>query len=98
MEDTDIVERLRTHFGSFPLPLGETTFTRQLLDEAADRIERLRAHCAAMADMHLKLRSIRYHADNGHQDRPVHERLRLISKEANEALEMTVANSETTND
>lgn len=47
--------------------------------------ERLRS---IIANMGLKLRSIRYHADNGHQDRPAHVRLRLISDEANKGLEL----------
>ena len=37
-------------------------------------------------NVYALLRSIRYNADNGSQDRPVHERLRLISADANRAL------------
>lgn len=32
------------------------------------------------------VKAIRYNAENGSQDRPLHERLRLIAKDANEAI------------
>ena len=48
---------------------------------------------ALVAKLYATLRSIRYHAEHGHQDRPLHERLRLIGEEANKALEAALAAS-----
>ncbi len=42
---SELVERLRTHFADCPPKPGERSFTRELLDEAADRIEALEARC-----------------------------------------------------
>jgi hypothetical protein len=57
-------------------------------ERRADALERERA-----AD-HTAFRSIKYHADNGHQDRPVHVRLRMISKTANERIDAALAQQE----
>jgi hypothetical protein len=57
-------------------------------ERRADALERERA-----AD-HTAFRSIKYHADNGHQDRPVHVRLRMISQKANERIDAALAQQE----
>lgn len=53
-------------------------------DALAEEVGRLKE---ALGNAWLGFRSIRYHAENGHQDRPLHVRLRLIAAEANAGLE-----------
>ena len=56
MTDTaELIERLRTHFDDCPEPIGQKSFTRPLLDEAATALEtlqaeneRLRTRCEAL--------------------------------------------------
>lgn len=68
------------------LPVGAKLYTAPpSLAAVQAENERLRS---LVANMDLKLRSIRYHADNGHQNRPTHVRLRLISEEVNKGLEL----------
>lgn len=59
--------------------------SQALASRPADTGER-GAVTEAMGHVYAALRSIRYNANNGHQDRPAHIRLRMIADEAEKAI------------
>lgn len=73
-------------FDAIPLTLIRDNLSQRKGERAPAQEPGALGQTPGFSRMYMALRSIRYHANHGHQDRPPHERLRLIAKDADEAL------------